>query len=111
MKISDPSQVMLASGSTTDCGFGIWKLSDILSYKEKAKPQFFDKEHHKSSVRTVSWNPSQIGLLATGGSSEDRIIRLWDFKDEKNQLLHTFQCNNSITSLCWRKGMVSLPKD
>ena len=33
---------------------------------------------HLEAVKEISWNPNQVGLLATGGGTADKCIRFWN---------------------------------
>lgn len=57
---------MLASGGN-DNKVGVWSTSGQLINK------FTD---HKAAVKALAWSPQQHGLLATGGGTADRTIKL-----------------------------------
>lgn len=57
----------------------------------------------------MAWSPNYEGLLATGGGTDDQIIRIWDFKKSK-EVQHTIRCNSQITSLGWRKSKLKTNK-
>jgi WD40 repeat protein len=100
----------LASGSTRDKGFGIWKLNDMLIDRGKnTRPWLFDDITHKSPVKALAWNPNCEGLLSTGGCLKDNIIRIWDVK-QGPEVLHSLRCNSYVTSLAWRKSNINVGK-
>jgi len=100
MQTSDPSNVYLA-GTSLDASLAVWRLCD-LTYADNIKAPWMHEKKLDSFQKALSWNPNQEGILASGSSFSDNIIRLWDVKAKR--LEHTIRCNSSITSLAWRKG-------
>lgn len=41
------------------------------------------KKTHKAAVRAISWSERQYGILATGGGTADRCIRVWNLNERK----------------------------
>lgn len=33
---------------------------------------------HDAAVKGIAWHPTKLGIIASGGGSEDRCLRLWD---------------------------------
>lgn len=33
---------------------------------------------HDAAVKGIAWHPMKQGIIASGGGSEDRCLRLWD---------------------------------
>lgn len=60
---------ILASGGN-DNKVCIWPVAD--------NSPIFEFTEHKSAVKALSWSPHKHNLLATGGGSLDKTIRLWD---------------------------------
>lgn len=60
---------MLASGGN-DNKVCLWDLS--------SNQAIFELKEHKAAVKALSWCPWKPNLLATGGGSIDRTIKLWD---------------------------------
>lgn len=74
-----PDGQQLASGSN-DNRVKIWSL-----YKNFPVIRL---DQHTAAVKALAWSPHQHGLLATGGGTADRSIRLWNTLDESS-LAHT----------------------
>lgn len=120
---SDPSTIYLAGATYNQehktGSLNIWRLSDF-SYQGQSKlhglihsnspsPAFHLQNAHNSPIKAMSWNPSQHGLLATGGFLEsDQIIKLWSLNSSSSSkeptLEHSICTNSPLTSLSWRKA-------
>ena len=61
----------LASGGNDDKVL-VWDLA-----KSSESIRTFE---HSAAVKALSWSPHQSGLLATGGGSTDKMIKLWNVK-------------------------------
>lgn len=86
MRSSDASQIYLTSSSTM-ADLAVWRLSD-LSYTQSESsmtetPYFYEDELFNGPIKAHAWNPTQEGLLAIGGGTGDQIIRIYDFKKNK----------------------------
>ena len=56
-------------------------------------------EGHGSAVKALAWCPWRRGVLATGGGSQDRTIRLWDVaQDEPLAIVNTA---SAVSGLLW----------
>lgn len=65
-----PNNRMLASGGNDDI-VRIWDVADM------SRPSVTFTEH-TSAVAAIAWNPHEHNMLATGGGSADRTIKLWN---------------------------------
>lgn len=68
----DPNGTSLASGSN-DNNIFIW---DTDNHKLRLK-----YDGHKGAVKALGWCPWKSGVLASGGGSGDRTIKIWSIKD------------------------------
>lgn len=41
------------------------------------------KKQHRAAVRALAWSERQYGILATGGGTADRCIRIWNLNDKE----------------------------
>lgn len=59
-------------------------------------------EGHDSAVKAVAWCPFESNLLATGGGSADRTIRLWDISNPSSTQ-KTIDAYSQVCSLIWNE--------
>jgi len=65
-----PDEQYLCSGSN-DNKVLIWS-------KQKLETPSLRFNEHTAAVKAIAWSPHQNGLLATGGGTTDRYLKLWD---------------------------------
>ena len=78
----------LASGGNDNKVF-IW--SQQKSYYLKKFSQ------HKSAVKAIDWSPHKLGLLATGGGTQDRSIKFWNISNFS--LLDSIDTNSQVCNI------------
>jgi len=52
-------------------------------------------------VKAIAWCPWQKGLLATGGGTQDKTIKLW--QADTGQLLHSQEAGSQVSALIWNR--------
>lgn len=86
-----PDGKYLASGGN-DNVLNIWQSLD----GSRAPDQpLFTMNQHNAAVKAVAWCPWQPHVLASGGGTADRTIRLWNCNNGKH-LLFLVQCTATI---------------
>ncbi|KAJ2162016.1 substrate-specific activator of APC-dependent proteolysis [Coemansia sp. RSA 552] len=106
-----PDKVQLASGGN-DNQLLIWDTrftpldSRVSSYHPEIAPgarafrrPLFRLTEHSAAVKALSWSPTQGGLLASGGGTEDRCIRLWDTQTGRQVSSH--DTRSQVCNLSW----------
>ncbi|KAI5172783.1 cell division cycle 20, cofactor of APC complex [Nematocida sp. LUAm3] len=78
----------LASGSNDNTAC-VWRVGCI---RPKVRLQ-----EHTSAIRAVAWCPWKQGILATGGGTDDRTIRVWD--TEKGKALQRVDTGSQVTGI------------
>ena len=58
-------------------------------------------KHHKAAVKALDWCPFHRGLLATGGGTADRTIKLWN--SNNGALLNSIDTGSQVCSVLWSK--------
>ncbi|KAJ1954090.1 substrate-specific activator of APC-dependent proteolysis, partial [Dipsacomyces acuminosporus] len=54
---------------------------------------------HTAAVKALAWSPTQSGLLASGGGTDDRCIRMWN--TQTGQQVSTFDTGSQVCNLSW----------
>ncbi|KAJ2097347.1 substrate-specific activator of APC-dependent proteolysis [Coemansia sp. S100] len=106
-----PDRVQLASGGNDNLLF-IWDQrftpldsrvhSDVPGIAPAARtyrrPLFRLAEHH-AGVKALAWCPTRPALLASGGGTEDRCIRLWN--THEGSALASHDTRSQVCNLSW----------
>ncbi|KAI8994713.1 WD40-repeat-containing domain protein [Pilobolus umbonatus] len=81
----------LASGGND----GLLNIYDV----RNTKPHYSNSIHEGSAVKAIAWCPWNRGLLATGGGTNDKNIRIWNAN--LGTVLNTVYTGSQVTSLHW----------
>ena len=57
---------------------------------------------HRAAVKAIAWCPGKRHLLASGGGTADRTVKLWN--TNTGALLHSANAGSQVTGLLWAKG-------
>ena len=87
-----PDGKTLASGGNDNC-VQIWSTGDT------GETPVHTITAHQSAVKAVSWCPWQSNVLATGGGTVDRTIRLWN-TSSMTELFST-DTGSQVSSIVW----------
>ncbi|KAJ2456214.1 substrate-specific activator of APC-dependent proteolysis [Coemansia sp. RSA 2336] len=106
-----PDRTQLASGGN-DNMLLIWDTrftpldSRVSSYHPDIAPgsrvfrrPLFRLDAHVAAVKALAWSPTQRGLLASGGGTEDRCIKFWD--THAGQSISSFDTRSQVCNLSW----------
>ncbi|KRX25404.1 Cell division cycle protein 20 -like protein, partial [Trichinella nelsoni] len=94
-----PSGCYLASGGD-DNVVNIFSYSGINSSNGLANPFCVFKEH-RAAVKALSWNPSKSHVLASGGGTRDKQLKIWDVG--LGSCMNTLAVDAQVTGLVWSK--------
>lgn len=89
-----PDGTQLASGSN-DNKLCIWDYNT-----SRSEPRF-TLTQHSAAVKAIAWCPLQPSLLATGGGSKDRMIRVWN--TQTGEMICEENAESQVCSLVWSK--------
>jgi len=86
-----PTGNLCASGSN----------DNLLNIHELRRPDapLFTMRHHRAAVKGLAWCPWDAKLLASGGGTADRMIRLWDTTN--GACLNAVDTKSQVCSLLW----------
>ena len=88
----NPEGTTLASGGN-DNKVCIWELSNTAPLKVL--------NEHKAAVKAIAWCPWKRNLLATGGGSADKQIKLWDASS--GTCLNSIDTGSQVCALEWNR--------
>lgn len=89
---------LLGSGGN-DNKVCIWDLrgSSRAQATDTAEAPLFKFHEHTAAVRGMAWNPHVANVLATGGGTQDKMIRFWN--TQTGTLLHELDTGSQVGSL------------
>lgn len=90
----------LASGSN-DNFVHIWDFASPDRGQVAAACPTAVLEGHTSAVKALAWCPWKPDVLATGGGSQDKTIRLWDVTS--GECLTSINTGSAVSSLLWSR--------
>lgn len=67
---------------------------------EHVEPRSIYTEH-TAAVKALAWSPHQRNILASGGGTADRTIKLWNINN--NSLLNSIDTGSQVSGLLWNK--------
>ncbi|KAH3765487.1 anaphase promoting complex protein [Pelomyxa schiedti] len=89
-----PGGIQLASGGN-DSSLFIW---EPLRNAGSPRLSLFG---HTAAVKALAWNPWQTSVLASGGGTADKSIKLWNTCN--GECVQTVMTNSQVTSLEWNR--------
>ncbi|RWS02056.1 cell division cycle protein 20-like protein [Dinothrombium tinctorium] len=101
-----PGGQFLASGGN-DNKVNIWSKVNISNdtsnkpiYTLNDKPTYTFSDNH-SAIKAIAWSPWKSNLLATGGGTADKRIRIWNIND--GTCVNSIDSESQICSILWSK--------
>lgn len=93
----NPEGTCLASG-LNDNAIHLWDASMMRNVQARCGPRLV-LESHTAAVKGLAWCPYRRNLLASGGGSADRCIKLWDACSGRE--LRSVNTGSQVASLLW----------
>jgi cell division cycle protein 20 (cofactor of APC complex) len=93
-----PDGSMLASGSNDNL-LNIWDAASATTARAAAPK--FSLSGHQAAVKAMAWCPWQKGVLATGGGTADRCIKIWNAST--GSMLNSVDTGSQVCSLLWNQ--------
>ena len=56
---------------------------------------------HSAAVKGIAWHPTKNGIIASGGGTEDRSIKIWNISS--NELVKTTDTGSQVCNLMYIK--------
>ena len=104
-----PEGDLLASGGNDNTAF-IWdvrklnnkllNISNLNEINNSIKPLFVNN-YHTAAVKALSWCPWQRHVLATGGGSKDRTLKI--FNCDSNKIIKNVDTGSQVCAVLWNK--------
>ena len=92
----------LASGANDNL-VGIWDAA--MTTSNEPQPLFVLRQHN-AAVKAMAWCPWQNNLLATGGGTSDKHIKLWNANN--GTLLQSHDTQSQVSAILWSKNYKEL---
>ncbi|OAG31637.1 cell division cycle 2-like protein 1, cofactor of APC complex [Nematocida displodere] len=58
---------------------------------------------HKAAVKAIGWCPERTDVLATGGGTADRTVKMWKVSGTAEELLGSIDYGSQVCNLRWTK--------
>lgn len=88
----------LASGANDNL-VGIWESTKTqTTCSSGAQPLNVFREH-TAAVKALAWCPWQANIIATGGGTSDKHIKLWNMHN--GNVIHNLDANSQVSALLW----------
>jgi cell division cycle 20-like protein 1, cofactor of APC complex len=93
-----PDEQMLASGGN-DNKLLLWSATN-------GSAPMLRLSEHKAAVKAIAWSPHQRGLVASGGGTADRCIRIWN--SVSTTPVQTVDTMSQVCNLAWSRNVNEL---
>ncbi|SSD60024.1 related to APC/C activator protein CDH1 [Saccharomycodes ludwigii] len=89
----NPAENKLASGGNDNV---------VCVYDGTCKTPFMRITEHMAAVKAMAWSPHQRGVLATGGGTADKRLKIWNVNSSTK--LKDFDTGSQICNMIWSKN-------
>lgn len=79
----------------------ISNLNDISNNEYSTVKPFSVNNYHNAAVKAMAWCPWQRHILATGGGTKDKTIKI--FNCDTNKIIKNVETGSQVCSLLWNK--------
>jgi WD40 repeat protein len=93
-----PNEKNLATGGNDDRVL-IWDVASM------ANPTVVFDEH-KAAVKAIAWNPHDFAMIATGGGTKDKTIKLWNSRN--GNVRKSVNAGAQVCCMMWNPHVVEL---
>lgn len=67
-----------------------------------SKTPFLTLTEHKAAVKAIAWSPHKRGILATGGGTADRHLKIWNVNNQTK--INDVDTNSQICNMLWSRN-------
>lgn len=92
-----PDARYLASGANDNL-VGIWESTKNSTTQSAIEPLHVFREHN-AAVKAIAWCPWQHNMLATGGGTSDKHIKLWNI--HSGSIAHNINAESQVSAILW----------
>lgn len=71
-------------------------------YDGTSRTPFLTINEHKAAVKAMAWSPHKRGILATGGGTADRSLKIWNVNTSLK--INDVDTNSQICNMIWSKN-------
>jgi cell division cycle protein 20 (cofactor of APC complex) len=92
----NPSGTQLASGGNDNL-LNVW---DFKRQSRECTPTLVITQH-KAAVKAIAWNPVHTGILASGGGTADKSLKLWNVA--AGELVNSVDTKSQVCGAVWNR--------
>ena len=74
----------------------------VFVYDGTSRLPFLKLEEHTAAVKAMAWSPHRRGILATGGGTADKRLKIWNVKTSVK--LHDVDTASQVCNMIWSKN-------
>ncbi|TID30348.1 hypothetical protein CANINC_001050 [Pichia inconspicua] len=74
----------------------------LIVWEGLSNKPLYEFSEHKAAVKAIAWSPHQRGILASGGGTADRRIKVWN--TSSGQKIHDVDTGSQVCNLAWSKN-------
>ncbi|CAI4062566.1 hypothetical protein N7582_002166 [Saccharomyces uvarum] len=112
VRMPDPFFETIESHTQEVCGLK-WNVADnklasggndnmVNVYEGTSKSPILTFDEHKAAVKAMAWSPHKRGILATGGGTADRKLKIWNVNTSTK--ISDIDSGSQICNMVWSKN-------
>ena len=112
VRMPDPFFETIESHTQEVCGLK-WNVADnklasggndnmVHVYEGTSKSPILTFDEHKAAVKAMAWSPHKRGILATGGGTADRRLKIWNVNTSTK--ISDIDSGSQICNMVWSKN-------
>lgn len=109
VRMADPYFERIETHEQEICGLK-WNQNDnklasggndnmVYVYEGTSRTPFLSINEHKAAVKAMAWSPHRQGILATGGGTADRTLKLWNVNTSSK--LNDVDTGSQVCNMIW----------